>query len=201
MPHEHIIYIVDDDEAVRSALALLMKSVGLTAQTYASADAFLEAFNPDRAGCLVVDVRMPGMSGLELQEVLVKRRIHIPVIIMTGHGDVSMAVKAMKAGASDFIEKPFKNQELLDRIKQCVAKSDQLHMDQQRRKEAVERLALLSEREREVMDLLVDGKLNKQIAAELNISIRTVEAHRAKVMDKLEANSLPEVVRISLLAD
>lgn len=198
---QHVIHIVDDDEAVRSALALLMKSVGLTARTYASADELLGGLDADRAGCLLVDVRMPGMSGLELQEELVARGIRLPVIVMTGHGDVSMAVRAMKSGASDFIEKPFKNQELLDRITQCVAKSDQLHKDQQRQTQAATRLALLSEREREVMNLLVAGKLNKQIAAELNISIRTVEAHRAKVMDKLEANSLPDVVRISLLAD
>jgi two-component system response regulator FixJ len=200
MPPENIIYIVDDDDAVRSALALLMKSEGLNAQTYTSADAFLDAFDPDTPGCLVVDVRMPGMSGLELQTVLNKRHIDIPVIIMTGHGDISMAVTAMKAGAADFIEKPFKNQELLDRIQQCIAKSNQLHKDSQQRKQAAERLALLSNREREIMDLLVAGKLNKQIAAELDISTRTVEAHRARIMEKLEVKSLPDVIRMSLLS-
>lgn len=200
MSHEQIIYIVDDDEAVRRALALLMKTMGLTAETYASADAFLDAFDPDRAGCLVVDVRMPGMSGLELQAVLAQRQICVPVIIMTGHGDVSMAVTAMKGGAADFIEKPFKNQELLDRIQQCVATSEQLHLDNQQRQRAAERLALLSDREREIMDLLVAGMLNKQIAAELDISIRTVEAHRARIMEKLQTKSLPDIVRIALLA-
>jgi two-component system response regulator FixJ len=201
MPQDHTIYIVDDDEAVRGALALLMKSAGLKAETYESADAFLRNYNPECNGCLVADVRMPGMSGLELQRELVSRKIDIPVIIMTGHGDVAMAVSAMKAGASDFIEKPFRNQDLLDKIQFSLAKADELQASHQHRAEALERLALLSKREREVMDLLVQGKLNKQVAAELDISIRTVEAHRAKIMDKLQANSLPDVVRISLMED
>lgn len=201
MPQEHTIYIVDDDEAVRGALALLMKSAGLKAETYESADAFLRNYNPECNGCLVADVRMPGMSGLELQQELVNRKVDIPVIIMTGHGDVAMAVNAMKAGASDFIEKPFRNQDLLNKIQQSLTKADELHANHQHRAEALERLGLLSKREREVMDLLVKGKLNKQIAAELDISIRTVEAHRAKIMDKLQANSLPDVVRISLLEE
>ncbi|MGD8568650.1 MAG: response regulator transcription factor [Gammaproteobacteria bacterium] len=201
MPQEHTIYIVDDDEAVRGALALLMKSAGLKAETYESADAFLQYFDPQVGGCLLADVRMPGMTGLELQQELVKRKIDVPVIIMTGHGDVAMAVSAMKAGAVDFIEKPFRNQDLLDKIQQSLIKADELQASHHQRAEALERLALLSNREREVMDLLVKGKLNKQIAAELDISIRTVEAHRAKIMDKLQAKSLPDVVRISLMED
>ena len=200
MPHKQSVYIVDDDEGIRKALGLLMKSAGLLAEQYASADAFLQDFNPSKGGCLVVDVRMPGISGLELQKVLANRQISIPVIIMTGHGDVTMAVKAMKAGAADFIEKPFKNQELLDRIQQCLAQSAELQINQEQRAAAIERVALLTDREREVLNFLVAGKLNKQIAAELDISIRTVEAHRAKIMDKLQAKSLSDVVRIALLA-
>jgi two-component system response regulator FixJ len=193
------VYIVDDDENIRKAIALLLKSAGLTAEQYASADEFLKCFDPDKGGCLVVDVRMPGMSGLELQDVIRERQIVMPVIIMTGHGDVAMAVKAMKAGAVDFIEKPFKNQELLDRIEQCLSQSAELQVNKQHQLEVVERIRLLTGREREVMELLVAGKLNKQVAAELDISTRTVEAHRARIMDKLQAKSFSEVVRIAML--
>lgn len=199
MSNDRIIYIVDDDEAVRSALSLLMRAEGFKAQCFASADAFLAAFQPESASCLLVDVRMPGMSGLELQQQLAQRQIPLPVIIMTGHGDVAMAVAAMKAGAMDFIEKPFRNQDLLDRIQQCIEKYDQQLLDKQQRTKAMELLALLTEREREVMDLLVTGKLNKQIAAELDISVRTAEAHRARIMEKLQVRTLADVVRISLL--
>lgn len=200
MPPKQVVYIVDDDEAIRKAIALLLKSANISAEEYASADQFLAAYTPDKSGCLVVDVRMPGMSGLELQEILSRRQVCLPVIIMTGHGDVAMAIKAMKAGAADFIEKPFKNQLLLDIIQQCFAQLSDLQVSQQQRHAAIERVALLTGREREVMDLLVAGKLNKQVAAELDISIRTVEAHRAKIMDKLQVKSLSEVVRMALLA-
>ena len=200
MQPKQVVYIVDDDEAIRKAIALLLKSANISAEEYVSADQFLAAYTPDKSGCLVVDVRMPGMSGLELQETLSRRQICLPVIIMTGHGDVAMAVKVMKAGAADFIEKPFKNQVLLDRIQYCLAQSSELQVSQQQRHVASERVALLTGREREVMDLLVAGKLNKQVAAELDISVRTVEAHRAKIMDKLQVKSLSEVVRMALLA-
>jgi two-component system response regulator FixJ len=180
------VYIVDDDENIRKAIALLLKSAGLTAEQYASADEFLKCFDPDKGGCLVVDVRMPGMSGLELQDVIRERQIVMPVIIMTGHGDVAMAVKAMKAGAVDFIE-------------QCLSQSAELQVNKQHQLEVVERIRLLTGREREVMELLVAGKLNKQVAAELDISTRTVEAHRARIMDKLQAKSFSEVVRIAML--
>lgn len=198
MQSDAIVYIVDDDEPIRKSLSLLMKSEGYRSVPCASAQEFLERFDSQSPGCVVLDVRMPGMSGLELQQLLADRGSPVPVIIMTGHGDVAMAVRAMKAGARDFIEKPFDNQVLLDRIAEALADAEQ----QQRRDEALEmaraRLELLTPRERETMDLLVAGKLNKQVAADLNISVRTVESHRAKIMDKLQVRSLSELVRLSL---
>ncbi|MGD8572356.1 MAG: response regulator [Gammaproteobacteria bacterium] len=198
MTVKHRIFIVDDDEAVRHSLQLLMKSAQIDAEVYESAVEFLKRFDPADWGVVLADVRMPGMSGLELQQELIARKIEMPMIIMTGHGDIAMAVAAMKSGAADFIEKPFKNQDLLDKIQQCFTQAEKMHLNQQQHAEAAERLGRLSSREKEVMDLMVAGKLNKQIAAELDISIRTVEAHRAKIMEKLEANSLPDVVRIAL---
>ena len=199
MSTDHTVYIVDDDEAIRSSLGFLLKSTGIATKEYETANAFLDDYNPDKTGCVVVDVRMPGMSGLELQEALAQQQSCLPVIVMTGHGDVSMAVKAMKAGATDFIEKPFSNQDLLDKIQTCLAESDKLQSHHKLRSDVIQRLTLLSDRERQVMNLLVEGKHNKQIADKLNISIRTVEAHRAKVMEKLQAGSLADVVRMSLL--
>ncbi|MEJ2181884.1 MAG: response regulator [Gammaproteobacteria bacterium] len=199
MSLEQTVYIVDDNEAIRNSLSLLMKSTGMAIKEYASAEAFLEDYHPDNAGCLVAGVRMQGMSGLDLQKTLAEKQACVSVIIMTSHGDVDMAVKAMKAGAVDFVEKPFQNQDLLGRIQACLFKSKKFFVDCKQRSVVIERLALLSDREREVMELLVDGKQNKQIAAELSISTRTVEVHRAKVMEKLQANSLPDVVRMSML--
>lgn len=200
MLSKEIIHIVDDDEAIRKSLSLLMKSVGLTYDTYASAQEFLNKYDPSSgSGCLVLDIRMPGISGLELQEMLPEKRIHIPVIIMTGHGDVPMAVRALKAGAWDFIEKPFKNQVLLDRIYEALTKAEKDRKTHDKQIEAQSRLTLLTPRERETLALLVEGKLNKQVAAELSISVRTVEAHRAKIMEKLQARSLSDLVRLSLV--
>lgn len=200
MSPDAVIYIVDDDEAIRKSLALLMRSQGYESATYATASEFLEGYDGSRDGCLVLDVRMPGMTGLELQDVLAEREIELPVIIMTGHGDVTMAVRAMKAGARDFIEKPFQNQVLLDRIEEALAETRE---EQGRRQQAArihERMELLTPREHQTLELLVAGKLNKQVAAELDISVRTVEAHRAKIMEKLDARSLSDLVRMSLLA-
>ncbi|MEJ2345901.1 MAG: response regulator transcription factor [Gammaproteobacteria bacterium] len=198
MQSDAIVYIVDDDEPIRKSLSLLMKSGGYRPVPCASAQEFLDRFDSQSPGCVVLDVRMPGMSGLELQQLLTDRGSPVPVIIMTGHGDVGMAVRAMKAGARDFIEKPFDNQVLLDRIEEALADAEQ----QQRRDEelgaARARLDLLTPRERQTMELLVSGKLNKQVAADLNISVRTVESHRAKIMDKLQVRSLSELVRLSL---
>ena len=199
MNNDAIVYIVDDDEAIRSALSLLMESVGLKTESCESAYDFLDSYDPNLPGCLLLDIRMKGMSGLELQLRLNEMGIQLPVIIMTGHGDVSMAVRALKAGAIDFIEKPFENKSLINKVN--AALEDEI--ERQKRKSADEiilrRLQRLSPREREIMTLLVEGKSNKVIAAELNISIRTVENHRAKIMDKAGADSFSQLIHYSLL--
>ncbi len=198
MPAEATVFIVDDDLEVRQALALLFESVGLHAETFGSADEFLQQFDPERPGCLVLDVRMPGMSGLELQSRLSGETIHPPVIIITGHGDVPMAVRAVQAGAVDFIEKPFNDQALLDSVHRA------LEQDARRRGQVRElagirqRLDSLTPREREVMKLVVSGLRNKMIAAELNVSQSTVEAHRARVMEKMHARTLSDLMRMVL---
>ncbi len=198
MGPESTVHIVDDDQAVRSSLLLLMRSAGHKAAAFESAQAFLESGAAYDPGCLILDVRMPGMSGLELQEYLMARGLCIPVIILTGHGDVPMAVRALKAGAVDFIEKPFKNQALLERVEHGLRLDRQRRREERRSIEISRRLARLTPREKEVMQGLVDGKTNKAIAAELGISTRTVEAHRARTMEKLQVRSLSEIVRLAL---
>lgn len=201
MQQEPIVYIVDDDEAIRSALRLLMKSANLRVITCASAEEFLKSYKPESPGCLVLDIRMPGISGLELQKLLSDRHIRVPVIIMSGHGDITMVVQAMKGGAADFIEKPFKNEVLLERVKQCAARDVEMRIEERQHVEAASRIASLTPREREVMQLLIQGKRNKIIASDLGISNRTVEAHRAKIMEKMHAHSLSEIVRTSFAAE
>ncbi len=201
MSISQVVYIVDDEEAVRKSLSLLMKSIGLEACHFASGQEFLEAYEPSQAACLLLDVRMPGMSGLDLQRELSKREIDVPVIMISGQGDVPMAVRAMKAGAVDFIEKPFDTQELLTCVNDCIQGHTQQRIAQQQRTSQDELLARLTPREHEVMNELVAGKRNKQIAADLGISTRTVELHRASVMQKLEARSLSDVVRLALRSD
>ena len=194
------VFVVDDDEAMRSSLQWLIESVGLAVECYASAEAFLDAYYPGRAGCLLLDVRMPGMGGLELQEYLRRHEISIPVIIITGHGDVPMSVRAMKEGAIDFIEKPFNDELLLDAIRNALAVDERQRQEQTRRAELAACLATLTPREHEVMDMVTAGKSNKEIASALGVSTKTVEAHRAKVMDKMKASSLAELVRMSIMA-
>jgi FixJ family two-component response regulator len=201
MLHDPIVYVVDDDEAIRDALRLLMKSAGLRVQCCASAEEFLATYRPDVPACLVLDVRMPGMSGLELQHVLNERHIGIPVVIMTGHGDVPMAVRAMKEGAVDFVEKPFKNDVLLERVKDGLKRDVEARAKSRHVAEAASRIASLTQREREVMDLLIQGKRNKTIASELGISNRTVEAHRAKIMEKMQAHSISDIMRVTYAAN
>jgi FixJ family two-component response regulator len=192
---EPLIYVVDDDEAVRDSLTLLLKAVGLTGQAYSSATEFLDNHDPEQHGCLVADIRMPGMSGLDLQDELNRRGSPIPLIFITGHGDVPMAVDAMKSGALDFIEKPFRDQDLLDRVHQALA------WDKERRTENLqtlairERLATLTPRETEVMERVVQGQANKVIAMDLGVSQRTVEIHRARVMEKMGVRSVAKLVR------
>ncbi len=191
---EPLIYVVDDDAAVRDSLTLLLRAVGLTGQAFSSAAEFLQNYDPEQHGCLVADIRMPGMSGLDLQDELNRLGAHIPLIFITGHGDVPMAVDAMKSGALDFIEKPFRDQDLLDRVNQAVS------WDKERRTRNLEtlaireRLAALTPRETEVMERVVQGQANKVIAMDLGVSQRTVEIHRARVMEKMEVRSVAKLV-------
>lgn len=190
------VFVVDDDAAVRESLSLLIRSMGLEVQTFDTAQAFLDGCAPERPGCLVLDIRMPGMSGLDLQDRLGEHGITLPVIFITGHGDVAMAVRAMKHGALDFIEKPFNDQQLLDRVNQAI-ELDRVSREARDAREADSaRLALLSPREREVMERIVRGEANKVVALELGLSERTVEIHRAKVMAKSGTRSLAELVAL-----
>lgn len=190
------VYIVDDDDAVRDSLADLVDSVGLPTREFASAQAFLEAYDPNRSGCLVLDIRMPGMSGLDLQDRLCDLQSSLPIIFITGHGDIPMAVRAMQRGAVDFIQKPFRDQELLDRINQALEKGTQTLALQEARNEVSDRIHSLTHREREVMEMIVEGRANKVIAIDLGLSQRTVELHRARVMEKMHARSLADLVRM-----
>ena len=194
------VFIVDDDAAIRFAMQALMDSVNLNHEIFASADEFLEKITEQRPGCLVLDIRMPGLGGLELQEELIKRGNTLPIIFITGHGDVPMAVEAMQKGAVDFIQKPFRDQELLDRIREALATDEERREEQQAHAEVASRLARLTNREREVFDLVVTGKPNKVIAYELGVSQRTVEIHRARVMEKMQARSLADLVKMHMTA-
>lgn len=193
MQSDVAIYIVDDDEAVRDSLDLLMQSVGLSATCFASAQAFLEAYDASKPGCLILDVRMPEMSGLDLQRILNEKQIYIPVIIITGHGDVPIAVRAMKAGAMDVLEKPFNDQALLDAITNAIKKSNETFEEQNSRAKLKNRAEHLSPREREIMDLLILGNGSKKIAAQLGISPKTVDVHRIHIMEKMEVKSIVEL--------
>jgi len=190
------VFIVDDDEAVRSSLRLLIKSVGLIPSALGSAREFLEKYDPTQPGCLVLDVRMPEMSGLELQEQLNRQGAVIPVIFITGHGDVPMAVEAMQAGAFDFLQKPFRDQDLIDRIQRALEKDRANREVLNERNLIRERLESLTPREREVLTMVSSGKPNKIMAADLGVSQRTVEIHRARVMEKMGASSLAQLVRM-----
>jgi two-component system, LuxR family, response regulator TtrR len=193
-----VVYVVDDDEGVRDSLQYLLEASQYLVHTFASAENFLAQFDPHAIAVLVLDVRMPGMSGLQLQEELLARKAALPIVFVTGHGDVSMAVSTMKKGAVDFIEKPFNQADL-------KALVDRLLVQARERAAAVERermnaalLARLTAREQQVLERIVAGRLNKQIAADLGISIKTVEAHRANIMDKLEANTVADLMRVAL---
>ena len=195
-PRPATVFIVDDDDAVRSSLRLLLKSVGLQATAFPSARDYLAAWDPDQPGCLVLDVRMPGMSGLELQEELNRRGAIVPVIFITGHGDIPMAVEAMQHGAFDFLQKPFRDQDLIDRIQKATER-DAANRTQLREKEQIRaRFDSLTPREREVLTLVTSGKANKVMAGDLGVSQRTVEIHRARVMEKMHAASLAQLVRM-----
>jgi len=192
-----VVFVIDDDLSMRLALEDLVSSVGLEVRAFAAPQEFLQSKPPDAPGCLVLDVRLPGMSGLTFQKELAKEGLALPVIFITGHGDISMSVRAMKEGALEFLTKPFDDQDLLDAIQAAIER------DRKRRREAVrlaelrERFVTLSERERQIMTLVVIGRANKQIAAELNLSEMTVKVHRGQVMRKMHAGSLPDLVRMA----
>jgi two-component system response regulator FixJ len=195
---EETVFVVDDDPDVRDSLASLLSSANFRVETFDSARSFLTSDALSRTGCLVADVRMPDMDGLELQEEIGKRKSKLPVIIITGHGDVPLAVRAMKAGAVDFLEKPFEEDRLIESIRRAFATGSAIQ-SQAKAVEAVSaRIAQLTGREREVLSLVVAGRANKEIARALNISPRTVEIHRAHVMEKMEAESLAELVRLTM---
>jgi FixJ family two-component response regulator len=190
------VFVIDDDESVRTSLRLLLNSAGLESWTLSSAREFLETYRAEQPGCLVLDVRMPGMSGLELQRQLNLRGAIVPVIFITGHGDVAMAVEAMRHGAFDFLQKPFREQDLIDRIQSALAKDLQTRAALKERERIRRRLAFLTPREREVLALLTRGKPNKVMAQELGVSRRTVEIHRSRIMEKCGASSLADLVRM-----
>jgi two-component system, LuxR family, response regulator FixJ len=195
---EPTVFVVDDDPAMRASLRWLLESVGLRVSTFATAREFLATYQPPHPGCLVLDVRMPGMSGLDLQAELIARQIRIPVLIITGYAEVPIAVRAMKAGAFDFIEKPFSDQTLLDRIRRAISIDREARRHSEWRDEIRRRYDQLTIREREVMKLVVRGRSNKWIASDLRLSTKTIEAHRSHVMHKMGADSLAELIRLSL---
>ena len=191
-----LIYVVDDDDAFRDSLRWLLESSGYRVATYPSAATFLENYRLESGACVVLDVRMPGTSGLELQQEISRRGRSIPVIFVTGHGDVPMAVQAIKHGAFDFIEKPFKDEVLLALIEKATKSDAALRVEDAQRQSAAARLASLTQREREIMERVVAGKRNKAIAEELGISVKTVEIHRSRVMEKMGAESLAALIQM-----
>lgn len=201
MNNENVtIHIVDDDPDIRKCLSELVNTINYKSSTYHDADDFLENYIDDGYGCLILDLRMPGISGLELHQQLQKKNIDLPVIMISGFGDVSTVVKAMKAGVLDFLEKPFKNQELLDRIYKAVNKHKDDREKNNTLNQTIKRINSLTKREQQVMTLVVAGKLNKDIAQKLDISVKTVEVHRANVMEKMAVSSITDLVRLSIQA-
>jgi two-component system response regulator FixJ len=193
-----VVHVVDDDEAIRESLALLLESNGQPARAYADAAAFLAGLDPDALGCVVADVRMAPMTGLELQRELRQQGVALPIIIITGHGDVAMAVQALKDGAADFIEKPFDEDVFLASVRSALDQGERTFRERRVAADLQARVATMTPREREVMDLVVQGMANKAVAAELAISVRTVEIHRARVMEKMATKSLSDLVRAAL---
>ncbi len=191
------VFIVDDDEAVRRSTAWLVESIGINVSTFISADEFFEKYNNEQ-GCIIMDVRMPGMSGLEAQEEMQVRDIKLPLIFITGHGDVPMAVRALQRGAFDFIEKPFNDQLLLDSVQRGLKRNNEIVQSLIHDQSIDKRIAALTPREKEVMRRVTDGKPNKVIAIELNVSIKTVEVHRARMMEKMAVGSVAELVKTAL---
>lgn len=194
-----IIYVVDDDEAVRDSLRWLLEANGYRVRCFASGEEFLGVYDPTQLAILIVDVRMPGMSGLELQEILIARKAPVPIVFITGHGDVPMAVTTMKKGAVDFLEKPFNEADLRTIVARMMDQAQDRASHAQAQKDQQEILARLTAREQQVLERIVAGRLNKQIAGDLNISIKTVEAHRANIMEKLEVTTVADLMKIALV--
>jgi FixJ family two-component response regulator len=194
---DSVVYVVDDDEGVRRSLARLLRSVGLSVETFSSGKAFLEYPRPDRPACLVLDLRMPGFSGLDLQTALGENQPTIPIIFITGHGSVPISVRAMKGGALDFLQKPFSNEDLLDSIWRGLARSRRARAEAAERTAIERRLDTLTARERQVLGLVVRGNLNKQIAAELGAAEKTIKVHRGRLMRKMDARSVADLVRMT----
>lgn len=197
MNPEATVFVVDDDQAVLTSLQMLMETVEMKIRTYSRCEDFLNSYDPSQTGCLVLDIRMPDMSGLELQQKLIEMKYEIPVVIITGHGDVPMAVEAMKAGAMEFIEKPFRDQILLDAINRAIKKDIESKTKHVSRERFLESCSSLTRREREVMDLLTTGKSNKQVARTLNISVKTVDYHRLHMMDKMGVVNLVQLTQLA----
>ncbi len=189
------VFVVDDEPTVRDSVSMLLRSAGFVVEAFETADAFLRSYDPATPGCLLLDVRLPGISGMELQKQLIAQGIRLPIIILTGHGDVQMAVSAMKRGAMDFIEKPFVPAALLERVRHALDTDWRAREDAKIEGTIRARIEMLTRREKQVMELVVRGFPNKGIAAELGVTAKTVEAHRAHVMRKMETNSLPDLVR------
>ena len=200
MSLESTVYLVEDDAAVRRALDLLLEARGLRRRVYASGQEFIDDYDPAHPGCLVTDLRMPGMSGLDVQKALLAKGHHIPVIFITGYGDVPQAVRAMKGGAVDFLQKPFENEILIAAIEKALAQEEASRLLRAEAHDAAARLQTLTPREVQVMEMVVEGKANKVIAADLELSIKTVEFHRAHVMEKMKVDSVAELVRIVMAA-
>jgi two-component system response regulator FixJ len=195
---DNTVFVVDDDPGVLDAVQLLLRSVGLHARAFSSPIEFLENFNPDTPGCLILDLRMPGLGGRELQKKLLEMGSELPIIFVTAHGDVPTAVEAVKDGAVDFIQKPFPDQKLLDKVNQALDLNARLRRERKERRVVEARLETLTPREKEVMGLVAQGKLNKTIARQMGISQRTVEIHRSRVMEKMQASSVPDLVHMIL---
>jgi FixJ family two-component response regulator len=193
-----VIYVIDDDEDMRNALTALLSTIGHRSVMFSRADEFIRQFDPGSPGCLVLDIRLPDMSGLELQQHLRQMGSMLPVLFITGHGDVPMAVQAMREGAFEFIQKPFRGQDLIDRINHAIKHDAENRGTRAERAEVLLRVASLTSRERQVMDLVVDGRANKIIAMDLQLSERTIEIHRAKVMEKMGARSVAHLVKLTL---
>ncbi len=199
--NQSTVFLVDDDHAVRGAIEMFLNARDVAVETFSSADEFLDFYRDEMAGCLVLDVRMSGMSGLELQDILVEKRVKIPIIFMSGHGDIQMAARAFKAGAVDFLEKPFDNDRLFNCVKEAFQVDFKNREKESKKRDIITRYNELTPREREVMLLVVNGRSNKEVARELDISHRTVEIHRRRVMRKMQANSVSELVESAFVGE